>query len=186
MSLFFIFDEWSDISDEKETRHQADAIMDALRNPSKPRPAIEWVGGEATSQLVLPFQIRNYNTLLALTDMTRFWLNAIKTATPSAQKRFIAAFQHYTDAVVQQSADRTHSHIRDIKSYLEIRRETIGAKPSFVINRIHDDIDDDTTEHPAIKSLEEYCIDMLIIGNDLCSYNVEYVTRQACSKSFYS
>jgi uncharacterized protein (DUF2126 family) len=53
MSLFFIFDEWSDVSDEKDTRRQADAIMDALRNPYKPRPQGEWVGGEATRQFVL-------------------------------------------------------------------------------------------------------------------------------------
>jgi Delta6-protoilludene synthase len=50
MNLFFVFDEWSDVSDEHETRRQADSIMDALRNPHKPRPAGEWVGGEVARQ----------------------------------------------------------------------------------------------------------------------------------------
>lgn len=50
MNLFFVFDEWSDISSAYETRLQADSIMDALRNPCKPRPTGEWVGGEIARQ----------------------------------------------------------------------------------------------------------------------------------------
>lgn len=52
MNLFFIFDEWSDVSTAPETRVQADIIMDALRNPCKPRPSDEWVGGEVARQCV--------------------------------------------------------------------------------------------------------------------------------------
>lgn len=152
MNLFFVIDEWSDVANAKETRKYADIVMDALRNPHKPRPAGEWVGGEVTRQ---------------------YWLNAIKTATPTAQKRFIDCFQRYTDAVVQQSADRDHSYIRSIDSYFEVRRETIGAKPSFAINEVHLNLPDHVLDHPVIKSLTVSCIDMLIIGNDLCSYNVE-------------
>lgn len=50
MNLFFVFDEKSDISNEHETRYQADCIMDALRNPHKPRPPGEWVGGVIAQQ----------------------------------------------------------------------------------------------------------------------------------------
>lgn len=53
MNVFFTFDEYSDVSDEYETRRQADSIVDALRQPAKPRPADEWVGGEMTRQYVL-------------------------------------------------------------------------------------------------------------------------------------
>jgi hypothetical protein len=87
----------------------------------------------------------------------------------------VIAFQRYTDSVVQQSADRTQGRIRDVQTYFEVRRETIGARPSFAINAIHDNLPDNVIEHPVIESLTLYCIDMLIIGNDLCSYNVEYV-----------
>lgn len=105
----------------------------------------------------------------------RFWLNAIQTATESAQRRFVIAFQQYTDGVVQQSADRTHGRIRDVQTYFEVRRDTIGARPSFAINAIHDNLPDNVIEHPVIEGLTVYCTDMLIIGNDLCSYNIEYV-----------
>jgi len=50
MNLYFFFDEHSDLADEERTREQADIIMDALRNPHKPRPKGEWVGGPVTQQ----------------------------------------------------------------------------------------------------------------------------------------
>lgn len=82
-------------------------------------------------------------------------------------------FDLYLDSVVQQAEDRTHNYIRDIQSYFDVRRDTIGAKPSFAINEIHLNIADEVMEDPIIKSLTLTSIDMLIIGNDLCSYNVE-------------
>lgn len=103
----------------------------------------------------------------------RYWLNAIKTATHSSQKRFIDAFQLYTDSVVQQSLDRSNGSIRDMQTYFEVRRDTIGAKPSFAINQIHLDLPDHIFESPIITRLTNLCIDMIIMGNDLCSYNVE-------------
>jgi len=65
MNLFFIFDEWSDNSDENDTRQQADAIMDALRNPYKPRPESEWVGGEATRQFVFHLHHKSLSSCVA-------------------------------------------------------------------------------------------------------------------------
>ncbi|KAF4628238.1 hypothetical protein G7Y89_g9908 [Cudoniella acicularis] len=50
MNLFFIFDEHSDKSEAAEVWNQVDIIMDALRNPSHPRPEGEWVGGEVARQ----------------------------------------------------------------------------------------------------------------------------------------
>lgn len=50
MHLFFVFDEHSDRSTKEETRQQADAIMDALRNPHKPRPPHEFIGGRVAQE----------------------------------------------------------------------------------------------------------------------------------------
>lgn len=52
MNLFFIIDEHSDVEGEHFVRQMTNIIMDALRNPHKPRPTGEWVGGEATRQSV--------------------------------------------------------------------------------------------------------------------------------------
>lgn len=170
MNLFFVFDEWSDVSDARETRRQADAIMDALRNPHKLRPKGEWIGGEVTRSSV-HFFIMRYGCII--TSFHRFWLNVIRTATPSAQERFIDCFQLYTDSVVQQSEDRDKNLIRDIDSYFVVRRDTIGAKPSFAINGVHMNLPSYVLDHPIFKSLHAACIDMLCIGNDLVSWNIE-------------
>lgn len=50
MNLFFIIDEHSDVEGEHVVQDMANIIMDALRNPHKPRTSGEWVGGEATRQ----------------------------------------------------------------------------------------------------------------------------------------
>ncbi|KXX76221.1 Delta(6)-protoilludene synthase [Madurella mycetomatis] len=140
------------MADEYETRYQADCIMDALRNPHKPRPPGEWVGGLIAQQ---------------------FWQNAIKTATPLCQKRFISYFQQYTDAVVQQSSDRDRRHIHSIESYFPLRRKTIGSVPSFALIEMHFNIPDHVIFQPTIQRLTDLCTDMISIGNDMYSYNVE-------------
>ncbi|KAM6508217.1 Delta(6)-protoilludene synthase [Fusarium falciforme] len=152
MNLYFFFDEHSDLANEDETRQQADAIMDALRDPHKPRPQGEWVGGRVTQQ---------------------FWLNAIKSTPESVQRRFIDAFQRYSDSVIQQSLDRDHGHQRDIQSYLQLRRYTGGTEPSYPINLIHSNLPDYVLEHPTIKRLEDVATDMIIVANDIYSYNRE-------------
>ncbi|KAJ7776404.1 terpenoid synthase [Mycena metata] len=152
MNLFFVIDEHTDIAATAVARQQADIVMDALHNPRKARPSGEWIGGKVAQE---------------------FWLNAITTATPTSQRRFLATFRSYLNAVVQQAEDRNSGYIRDVDSYFQVRRDTIGAKPSFAINEIHLNIPDEMITHPVIVRLTNLCIDALIIGNDLCSYNVE-------------
>ncbi|THU96145.1 terpenoid synthase [Dendrothele bispora CBS 962.96] len=152
MNCFFIFDEYSDVADPHTVRKQADIIMDAICNPHKPRPKGEFIGGEAHRQ---------------------FWELASKGATHTVQRRFINTYQQYVDAVVQQAVDRANDYIRDVESYFHVRRDTIGAKPSFTLLEFTMDIPDEVMNHPMIQDLTIWCIDMLIIGNDICSYNVE-------------
>lgn len=153
MNMFFVYDEYSDVAHEDDVQVMADIIMDALRNPHKPRPEGEWVGGEVTRQ---------------------FWELAIKTASPGSQKRFIETFGTYTQSVVQQAADRTHKHVRTIEEYLEVRRDTIGAKPSFAILETGlENLTDEAVRHPIINELSILTIDMILLGNDIASYNLE-------------
>ncbi|RPD59287.1 terpenoid synthase [Lentinus tigrinus ALCF2SS1-7] len=152
MNLFFVFDEYSDVEDERTVQVFADIIMDALRNPHKTRPAGEPVLGEITRQ---------------------FWERAIQSASESAQRRFISTFDAYCQSVVQQAADRDVQRLRDVNSYLEMRRENIGAKPSFALLELDMNLPDEVLAHPAIVDLTTWAIDMIILGNDICSYNVE-------------
>ena len=56
MILFFVFDEYSDPENADIVKKQADIIMDALRDPSKPRPEGENVIGEITRQSAFDHQ----------------------------------------------------------------------------------------------------------------------------------
>jgi Delta6-protoilludene synthase len=50
MHIYFVFDEYSDAAHEDDVQVMANIVMDALRNPHKPRPEGEWVGGEMARQ----------------------------------------------------------------------------------------------------------------------------------------
>ena len=50
MHLFFVIDEYSDASEPSEVQKQKNIVVDALRNPHKPRPRGEWIGGEMARQ----------------------------------------------------------------------------------------------------------------------------------------
>ncbi|KAF9043779.1 hypothetical protein BDZ89DRAFT_1128121 [Hymenopellis radicata] len=95
----FVIEEYSDTASKDVVRHRMDSIKDALRNPLQPRPAGEWVGGEFVRQ---------------------FWEDAIKIVTPSVQARFLAVYEAYLDAVVEEASDRHTNRIRDVKSYFDI------------------------------------------------------------------
>ncbi|KAJ7651000.1 terpenoid synthase [Roridomyces roridus] len=152
MYFVFLVDDHTDLSNTESAQNQSDILMDALRNPHTPRPANEWVGGEAARQ---------------------FWENAIRTMTPSAQRRFVDTFQQYITSVVQQATDREARYIRNVHSYMLMRRDTIGSRPAFAICEMHMNIPDEIMAHPAIVRLSDLSTDGIIISNDLCSYNVE-------------
>ncbi|KAF8122312.1 terpenoid synthase [Boletus edulis] len=157
----FVIDEYTDVSNPFEVQKQKDIIMDAFRNPHKPRPEGEWVGGEMTRQ---------------------FWELTIRNASEQSQRRFIAGFDEYLEAVVQQAIDRSGSHIRDIQSYIDIRRDTIGAKPAFALIELGLEIPDEVMSHPAIQEMVVAAIDMICISNDITSYNIE----QSCGNDSHN
>ncbi|KAF4601370.1 terpene cyclase [Pleurotus pulmonarius] len=153
MNLFFCIDEYTDLATADVARAEASIVMDAIRSPYNPRPFGEWIIGEMARQ---------------------FWANAILIATPLAQARFVDSFQTYLDAVVQQAEDRAQEHVRSTEDYFQLRRETIGAKPAFAVGELYMNIPQEVIDHPVISKLSELCVDMLIIGNDICSYHVEW------------
>ncbi|KAJ6564020.1 terpenoid synthase [Mycena capillaripes] len=151
MNLFFVFDEKSDEASGQEVARQAADIMNALRNPGEVIPGESILGA-----------------------MTRsFWKRTLVVASPSSAQRFIRNFDEYTDAVRQQAVDRDTGRVRSIREYLQLRRGTIGVRPSFDFFLLTDDLPDSVVEHPHIERLAIGAIDMTILANDLYSYNVE-------------
>ncbi|PCH42443.1 hypothetical protein WOLCODRAFT_51150, partial [Wolfiporia cocos MD-104 SS10] len=110
MHIFFLVDEYTDVESAPVVREMVDVMTDALRNPHKPRPIGEVLLGEVVRQ---------------------FWERAIEIATPTSQAHFIESFVVYIESVVVQAADRDNDTVRDIDSYLKIRRDNAGLLPSF-------------------------------------------------------
>jgi Delta6-protoilludene synthase len=50
MNVFFVLDDLTDVATASEVREMSNAVMDALRNPDKPRAYGEWVGAEIARQ----------------------------------------------------------------------------------------------------------------------------------------
>lgn len=152
MNLFFVFDEYTDIQDGVEVAKMRNVVIDALQNPHKARPPSESVLGKITQE---------------------FWLRAIQTASKTSQRIFLSTFEDYMDAVIQEATDRSKGLIRDIESYLAYRRLSAGPYPTFFFLHLDMDIPADVLEHPMIQRLTILAGDMLVILNDMYSYDME-------------
>ncbi|KAI9457947.1 terpenoid synthase [Lactarius psammicola] len=152
MNQVFVFDEFSDRGTEEEAQEMAIIVMDALRNPHTPRPKGEWIGGEVTRS---------------------FWELAIQTASPQSQKRFIKGYDAFSQAVVKQAANRGRKYIVTVQEYFEVRRDTIGSRPAFALIELDLNLPDEAVEHPVIEEMIVLATDMIVLSNDIASYNVE-------------
>ncbi|KAK1226347.1 hypothetical protein PQX77_010674 [Marasmius sp. AFHP31] len=153
MHLIFLVDEHTDVVSSEEAKRYCDIVKDALNNPHTPRPAGEWIGGEVARQ---------------------FWENSIKTTTPSFQRHFVKRFGEYLDGMVEEVIERNDSRTPDrIESYLEIRRKSSGVLPCFSTLGMHMNLPDAIFDDPVISRLETLGTDLVLLTNDIYSYNVE-------------
>ncbi|KAK0220880.1 terpenoid synthase [Armillaria nabsnona] len=157
MNLFFVFDEYTDNAPPEIVRQYADVIMDAIRDPTKPRPSDEVVLGLVAQE---------------------FWALGVKSASNTSQKHFVEAFGHYTDAVVEQAKDRHHRYIRNVDDYFDVRRLTIGVDPSYAMLELGYDLPDEVFYHPTVVALRRMSCDLIIMDNDLASYNKEQALEE--------
>ena len=67
--------------------------------------------------------------------------------------------------MVQQAVDRGHKHIRSVEEYFEVRRDTIGASPAFVLLELDMNLPDEVVQHPVIEELITLATDMIILDN---------------------
>ncbi|KAG2076465.1 terpenoid synthase [Suillus decipiens] len=152
MDIYFLFDDNADFASEAVMKEMVDIILDALHNPHKMRPEGEYILGEIVRQ---------------------FWARATQSASLSSQRRFLETFAAYLHAVVAEVIDHAQGHKRSIDDYLKLRRYTIGLKPCFLINEMGMDLPDEVFYHPVIMDLAECITDLVMIDNDILSYNKE-------------
>ncbi|KAG1839501.1 isoprenoid synthase domain-containing protein [Suillus tomentosus] len=161
MNLFSIVEEYTDMENEAVTKQRVDIVLDALHNPHKTRPKGECILGEITRQ---------------------FWARAIQFASLLSQRHFLETFDEYINSVVVEALDREQGHRRSLDDYLKLRRKTVGVKPSFTIFEMGMDLPDEVFYHPVIMNLADCITELIIIDNDMMSYNKE----QAAGNEFHN
>ncbi|KAJ8587784.1 terpenoid synthase [Rhizopogon salebrosus TDB-379] len=155
MNVYFIVDEYTDIENAAVTEEMVDIVIDALRNPHTKRPEGECILGEIVRQ---------------------FWARAIQTASLSSQRHFLDSYTAYLRAVVVEALDREQGHCRGIDDYLRLRRDTCGAQSAFAIYEMGMNLPDDVYSHPVIAELVECIVELILVDNDMASYNREQAT----------
>ncbi|KAM5542450.1 hypothetical protein V8D89_003909 [Ganoderma adspersum] len=155
MHLLYIADEYTDVESAAGVQEISAIILDILHNPEKARPAGEPIIGEMTKE---------------------FWARVRAVATPQARKHFIQAMEDYLQAVGQQADDRDKLAIRDVDSYLEVRRHDSAVFACFMPGELHLSIPDEAFYHPVVRELQNASIDLVILDNDVASYNREQAT----------
>jgi hypothetical protein len=102
--------------------------------------------------------------LIAIIDS--YWRRLISTASRGVQQRFIETFDFYFQSVTQEAQDRARGAIPDLESYIALRRDTSGCRPSAVLIEYANNLDipDEVMEHPIIRNLSD-------ASNDLVSWS---------------
>lgn len=155
INVVIIVDEYTDVENAAVAEAMADIVIDALNNPHKTRPEGECILGKIVQQ---------------------FWARTIQTASLSFQRHFIYSYTAYLRAIVVEAHDRDEAHCRSISDYIKLRRDTCGTKPAIAINEMEMDLPDDVFYHPIIVGLVECIAELMLIDNDMISYNREQAT----------
>ncbi|CAK5261827.1 unnamed protein product [Mycena citricolor] len=152
LTYLFHLDNLSDDMDTHGTQTTADTVLNALYHPHTDR-----------SQARVAKMTRDY------------YKRMVATASPGTQRRFIETFDFFFQSVTQQAMDRDAGVIPDLESYIALRRDTSGCKPSFALIEYANNLDipDEVMEHPLLMSLTEAANDLVTWSNDIFSYNVE-------------
>ncbi|KAJ6627882.1 isoprenoid synthase domain-containing protein [Mycena sp. CBHHK59/15] len=152
LTYLFHLDNLSDDMDNRGTKTTADVVLNSLYHP------------------------HTFRSSARVGKMTRdYYKRMVLTASPGTQQRFIETFDFFFQSVTQQALDRAAGVIPDLESYIALRRDTSGCKPSFVLIEYANNLNipDEVMEHPLIASLGEAANDLVTWSNDIFSYNVE-------------
>ena len=73
--------------------------------------------------------------------------------------------EDYVHSVVQEAKDRNAGYIRDIDSFIELRRRTVGATVTAVLHFLFTEIPNEVLDHPTMQRLVELIVDIMMYDN---------------------
>ncbi|KAG8908273.1 hypothetical protein FRB99_007806 [Tulasnella sp. 403] len=113
-----------------------------------------------------------------------FWGRAVETGcAPGMQRRFLEYTDLYVQAVHEQVLNRAQGHIPTIDSFIELRRDTGALKMCFAMGEfgLNLDLPDEVFECPLIRIMEDCANDVVVLSNDIYSYNIEQAQGDTCN-----
>ncbi|KAF9528057.1 terpenoid synthase [Crepidotus variabilis] len=158
MNFFFVYDEYTDVSDPSLARYFGDIVLDAMRLTKDRSTTSKHFLGEMTKD---------------------FWLRASAYAQaqsngnanqPTCLQNFITTMDNYVEAVACEARDRAEGRTYNVEEYLELRRRTSGAEPTLAFIEFGLHLSQEILEHPTIKALNAAAVEMVVIVNDMHSY----------------
>lgn len=98
--------------------------------------------------------------------------NAIKIVGADAPclQHFISGFDAYTSAVVVEAEDRYNCHVRNIKDYLTLRKDTAACKPTLSIVEFGLGLPDEVLQHPVVAALTDSASELIGVTNVCLSF----------------
>ncbi|KAH6912097.1 isoprenoid synthase domain-containing protein [Coprinopsis sp. MPI-PUGE-AT-0042] len=153
LNCIFWWDDYTEDVPAHVTQQMAKAIIGGMRS------------GQATMD----------QKLLGVELHTDFWKRVVPTLSPSleGQEHFLGFYDSYCHSVFEEAVDREREIIRDVPSYFALRRHTVAVRPALALLALAVDLPPWVLKCEWVKQAEECCLDMVIIGNDVYSWNVE-------------
>ncbi|KAG0708516.1 terpenoid synthase [Suillus ampliporus] len=152
MNIQVLVDEYTEVETAAFVKEMMDIIIDALHNPHKMRSEGEFIIGEIVRQCSA---------------------RALQIISLTCWRRFIDSFTDNLRAGAVEAVDREQGHFRTIDNQFQHRRDTGGILPWLVMCQMRMDLPDEVFYHPAIVELVECAANMIMIDNDIVSYNKE-------------
>ena len=85
------------------------------------------------------------------------------------QRHNIALWDHYIDAVVQEAKDRNAGLIRDLASFIPVRRGTTALYIVVLMAATDSEIPHQVYDHPTMQRMLDLINDIVILENVRCA-----------------
>ncbi|KAJ7644908.1 isoprenoid synthase domain-containing protein [Roridomyces roridus] len=174
VNLLFLVDDITDVLGADEVHKLTVIALDALKNPTGQGDSDEhpFANMHRTSVPII-----SSNCLIhqhSANDSS--FGQRLQSVRPSASvlDKFTNNYDLYLRAVIEEAEERDTLKVRDtLTSYLELRRNTGAVTCCFNLLLLPFDIPEDVLADPRIAQLETIGLDLVCVGNDILSFNVE-------------
>ena len=172
MNVYFIVDEYTDVEAPPRVSEMVEVMIDALRNPDKPRPKGEVILGEVIKQYVC-YPIKFY---IVLIELIRFWSRGRRTVPHETGEPFVTYFTYYLQSVGAEAEARDRDGVLTSDAYLAIRLDNIGVPSMCVLGGLFLSLPDDLYDDPLLAEITRLGSKLVTIDN--VSLGIEYLVLQ--------